>query len=54
MLRRGWAIQAGEPYRLDSDPAVRITTAALPEERARDVAADLAEVLDRRLGTRRG
>jgi DNA-binding transcriptional MocR family regulator len=54
LAARGWAVLAGEPFRLDASPAVRITTAALPVERAEDLAADLADVLDRRLGTRRG
>jgi DNA-binding transcriptional MocR family regulator len=42
MLRAGWAVRAGEPYRLTSPPAVRITTAALTEPLAARVAADLA------------
>jgi DNA-binding transcriptional MocR family regulator len=54
MAARGWAVQAGEPFRIDAPPAVRITTAALPVERAGAVAADLAAVLEHRLGTRRG
>jgi DNA-binding transcriptional MocR family regulator len=54
MAARGWAVQAGEPFRIDAPPAVRITTAALPVERAAAVAADLAAVLEHRLGTRRG
>lgn len=54
MAARGWAVQAGEPFRIDAPPAVRITVAALPTDRAADVAADLAEVLGHRLGTRRG
>jgi DNA-binding transcriptional MocR family regulator len=54
MAARGWAVQAGEPFRVDAPSAVRITTAALPVERAGAVADDLAEVLEHRLGTRRG
>jgi DNA-binding transcriptional MocR family regulator len=54
MAARGWAVQAGEPFRIDAPPAVRITVAALPAERATAVAQDLAAVLGRRLGTRRG
>jgi DNA-binding transcriptional MocR family regulator len=54
LLARGWAVQAGEPFRLTSDPAIRITVAALPAARAGQLSADLAEVLVHRLGTRRG
>lgn len=54
LATRGWAVLPGEPFRLDAPPAVRITVAGLPAERADDLAADLADVLDRRLGTRRG
>jgi DNA-binding transcriptional MocR family regulator len=54
LAARGWAVLAGEPFRLDAGAGVRITTAGLPVERAEDLAADLADVLDRRLGTRRG
>ena len=54
MAARGWAVQAGEPFRLDAPPGLRITVAGLPVERAEDLAVDLAEVLDQRLGTRRG
>jgi DNA-binding transcriptional MocR family regulator len=54
LAARGWAVQAGEPFRLSSDPAIRITTAALPPAEARRLADDLVEVLEHRLGTRRG
>ncbi len=54
MAARGWAIQAGEPFRIESDPAVRVTVAALEPDQATLLAEDLAEVLGRRLGTRRG
>jgi DNA-binding transcriptional MocR family regulator len=54
LAARGWAVLAGEPFRLDAPPGVRITVAALPVERAQVLASDLADVLDRRLGTRRG
>jgi DNA-binding transcriptional MocR family regulator len=54
LAARGWAVLAGEPFRLDAPPGVRITVAALPVERAQELASDLADVLDRRLGTRRG
>ena len=45
MLERGWAIRAGEAYRLATPPAVRITTAALPVDLAPQVAADLVALL---------
>lgn len=41
----GWAVRAGEVYRLETPPAVRITTAALGEEDAPRVADALAEAL---------
>jgi DNA-binding transcriptional MocR family regulator len=54
LLTRGWAVQAGEPFRLVSPPGIRVTVSELPTVRAGALAADLAEVLDQRLGTRRG
>jgi DNA-binding transcriptional MocR family regulator len=54
LLARGWAVQAGEPFRLTSPPAIRVTVSELPAARAGALAADLADVLERRLGTRRG
>ena len=54
MAAHGWAIQAGEPFRIGAPPAVRLTVSALPVEHADELAHDLADVLDHRLGTRRG
>jgi DNA-binding transcriptional MocR family regulator len=54
LLARGWAVQAGEPFRLVSPPGIRVTVSELPASRAGELAGDLAEVLDQRLGTRRG
>lgn len=54
MAARGWAIQAGEPFRVTSPPGVRITVAALGEADAKRMADDLADVLGHHLGTRRG
>jgi DNA-binding transcriptional MocR family regulator len=54
LAARGWAVQAGEPFRIEAPPAIRITVAALPPERAVALVDDLVEVLDHRLGTRRG
>jgi DNA-binding transcriptional MocR family regulator len=39
---RGWAVAAGERFRLQSPPAIRVTTSALQPEEARRFAADLA------------
>jgi DNA-binding transcriptional MocR family regulator len=51
LLREGWAVSAGQPYRLDTGPAVRVTTANLPEERADDLAAAFSAVGPQRLRT---
>ena len=48
MLQRGWAIAAGERWRLHSGPAVRITTSTLRPEETDAVADDLADILGRR------
>jgi DNA-binding transcriptional MocR family regulator len=50
MMRRGWAVKAGERYRLQSRPAIRVTIAALSDARA--FAGDLAAVLQRRADPR--
>jgi DNA-binding transcriptional MocR family regulator len=39
---RGWAVAAGERFRVQSPPAIRVTTSALPPAEARRFAADLA------------
>lgn len=54
LAARGWGVQAGEPFRLQAPPAIRVTSAALAPSQAAAFARDLAEVLDHRLGTRRG
>ena len=46
MFQHGWAVQAGERYRLQSAPAIRVTISTLTE--AKRVAADLAVVLGMR------
>jgi DNA-binding transcriptional MocR family regulator len=46
LLTRGWAVRAGERYRIASPPAVRITTAALDTDDSSRLAADLASVLE--------
>ena len=45
LAARGYAVRAGEVYRIDSPPAVRITTAALPVDEAPRVADALAHAL---------
>jgi DNA-binding transcriptional MocR family regulator len=50
MLHRGWAIMAGERWRLRSGPAVRITASTLDSSEADAVADDLVAVLERRPG----
>jgi DNA-binding transcriptional MocR family regulator len=45
LLQRGWAVNAGERYRIRSSPAIRVTTADLSPEDGEKFAADLAEVL---------
>jgi DNA-binding transcriptional MocR family regulator len=50
MLQRGWAITAGERWRLRRGPAVRITVSTLQDGEAEAVADDLADVLARRGG----
>lgn len=41
----GWAVAAGERFRLRSSPAIRVTTSALPTDRAPQLAADIAAAL---------
>jgi len=48
LFQRGWAVNAGERYRLASPPAIRVTIAALSPRDAARFAADLAEIVGRR------
>ena len=50
MLQRGWAVIAGERWRLNTGPAIRITTSTLRAEETEALADDLAEVLAQRPG----
>jgi DNA-binding transcriptional MocR family regulator len=43
MAAKGWAIRAGESYRIKSAPGIRVTISTLTPEEARKLAADLAE-----------
>ncbi|MFU8840164.1 MAG: aminotransferase class I/II-fold pyridoxal phosphate-dependent enzyme [Nitriliruptoraceae bacterium] len=54
LAARGWAVAAGEVFRLRSAPAIRITTATLDPDAAPALARDVAEVLADRLVGRRG
>jgi hypothetical protein len=45
LLSRGWFVAAGAPYRLETPPAVRVTTATLRQDEAKGFAADLADIL---------
>ena len=45
LFQRGWAVAAGERYRIKTPPAIRVTIAALEVGEARAFAGDLAEVL---------
>lgn len=41
----GWAVAAGERFRIRSSPAIRVTTSALTTDRAGELAADIAAAL---------
>jgi DNA-binding transcriptional MocR family regulator len=45
LFQRGWAVAAGERYRIKTPPAIRVTTASLDAADAHRFANDLAEVL---------
>ncbi|HYU24200.1 MAG TPA: aminotransferase class I/II-fold pyridoxal phosphate-dependent enzyme, partial [Thermoanaerobaculia bacterium] len=44
LMRKGWAVKAGERYRIRSEPAIRVTTAALDPADAVRFADDLASL----------
>ncbi len=48
LFQRGWAVNAGERYRIASPPAIRVTIASLPPRDAARFADDLAEIIGRR------
>ncbi|HET7292170.1 MAG TPA: aminotransferase class I/II-fold pyridoxal phosphate-dependent enzyme [Vicinamibacteria bacterium] len=52
LAARGWAVRAGERYRLRTPPGIRITTAALQPSEARRVATDFASLLEASPATR--
>jgi DNA-binding transcriptional MocR family regulator len=45
LLARNWVVRAGEPYRLESPPGIRVTTSTLAADEALRFADDLARVL---------
>lgn len=47
LFQLGWAVAAGEIFRLSSPPGIRITTAILPEEHATHLAEDIARAFER-------
>jgi DNA-binding transcriptional MocR family regulator len=48
LFQRGWAVTAGERYRIASPPAIRVTVAALAPRDAARLADDLAAIIGRR------
>lgn len=45
LLHAGWAVKAGERYRLSSPPAIRVTVATVEPPDAARFAEDLAAVI---------
>jgi DNA-binding transcriptional MocR family regulator len=45
LLESGWAVAAGERFRLESAPAIRVTIATLTPDEARALADDIADLL---------
>ena len=54
LAEHGWAVAAGEAFRLSAPPAIRITVSLLPPTSAPRLARDLEQVLEQRLPGRRG
>ena len=48
LFQRGWAVNAGERYRVASPPAIRVTVATLLPRDAARFAGDLAEIIGQR------
>jgi DNA-binding transcriptional MocR family regulator len=51
LLQRGWAVAGLERWRLNSPPAIRITTATLEPDEAERLAADVAAAIHPDVGT---
>lgn len=49
LFQRGWAVNAGERYRIATPPAIRVTIAALTPKDAVRFADDLGEIVARRV-----
>ena len=47
LAERGWAVAAGERFRLRCSPGIRVTTSGLAPEAAKRFAADLASAMQR-------
>ncbi len=45
LMEKGWAVMPGERFRLQSPPAIRVTTAAVTPRDAERFAADLADIV---------
>ena len=51
LMQAGWAVAPGERYRIETNPAVRVTSAALREGEAVAFADDLAAILQPQMNT---
>jgi DNA-binding transcriptional MocR family regulator len=51
LMQAGWAVAPGERYRIESHPALRVTSAALKEGEAAAFAHDLAAILQPQMRT---
>ena len=45
LLDLGWAVTAGERFRIESEPAIRICTASLDASEAPELAEAIAKIL---------
>lgn len=51
LLTTGWAVSSGERFRIQSAPAIRVTTATLEPEDAKRLASDIAAITTMSAGT---
>jgi DNA-binding transcriptional MocR family regulator len=54
LLERGWAVGAGERYRFNAGPAIRITTSDLEPNEAKELAAAIDEIVNSAAATYAG